>query len=313
MTYETILSEQMVDIEDLDLEDYVIKFLNGYVGFIEGIWLIMTIMALIVAVAPPLRSIGVHGKRLTQGQTFQRSIVDEDFEGFIARLVVPKAYFTHFYYVGSITTAIIILWTIFRPYPVNQLSSLLFLAHCLRRLYECHRLTLFEDAQMHMTAYFVGLLHYTLAPLTILVAICEQRIVAPHSALGGLGSGNLIRHGIISLLFVLFNILQYNTHYALFLMKTRSVKDGSSGDGSGHSFPRAWMFSYCACPHYAAEIGLYVCLLLLHSRCKSMYFLALWVAANLSVVAYQQYCWYLEVFPDEVLSRRWYILIPFVW
>ncbi|RYG64110.1 hypothetical protein EON64_14645 [archaeon] len=278
----------------------------------------MTLLALVVAAVPELQVVGVHGKRLAnQSQPVHKSIVDEDFEGFIARLVVPKAFFSHFYVVGSTISTLVLAWAGCRPYPVNQLTALLFLLHCLRRLYECQRLTLYGNAQMHLAGYLVGLLHYTLAPLTLLVAMCEQKIASPHSGvLLGLRGRDLMWSGVVSLMFLGYSMLQHQTHHALYLMKMRCLKEGGSSSNSNssvHSFPRAWMFSHCACPHYAAEIGLYLCLLLSNPRCKSMYFLALWVAANLSVVAYQQYCWYLETFPDEVLSRRWYILIPFVW
>ena len=89
-----------------------------------------------------------------------------------------------------------------------------------------------------------------------------------------------------------------------------------SGNKTVHlySFPRGFGFDYVVCPHYTAEIVIYISFLMLDPASSSLRCLLLWVTSNLSVVADSQFHWYLEKFPEETKKKSsWKRLIPGLW
>ena len=83
---------------------------------------------------------------------------------------------------------------------------------------------------------------------------------------------------------------------------------------SVYSFPVGFGFDYVACPHYTAEIIIYISFCMLAPSSIPLLCLLLWVLTNLSVVAESQYQWYNKNFQKEVsLKKGWNRLIPGVW
>lgn len=81
-----------------------------------------------------------------------------------------------------------------------------------------------------------------------------------------------------------------------------------------YSFPRGFGFDYVGCPHYTAEIAIYLSFYILQPTSVPLFCMLLWVTANLSVVADSQYEWYRKNFAEEVSKiRSWRRLLPFVW
>ena len=69
-------------------------------------------------------------------------------------------------------------------------------------------------------------------------------------------------------------------------------------------FPTGLGFDWVYCPHYTAEIVLYVSLALLLPRSGAVQAMLLFVAANLAVVADRNYAWYLQHFPRHAKDPR---------
>ena len=83
---------------------------------------------------------------------------------------------------------------------------------------------------------------------------------------------------------------------------------------SVYSFPVGFGFDSVACPHYTAEIIIYISFCMLSPFSFPLLCLLLWVVTNLSVVADSQFLWYHKNFPKELsLKKEWKRLIPGVW
>lgn len=295
---------------DDDVEDYVLNFLSHWVDVVNALWLLMSFCALLAAGVPQLSCVGVHGKRSTANKP--HISVDPNW---IAKFTVPKRYFMHFYVIGSSLSVLLLIWMVFRPYHLKLLTVTLFLIHCIRRLWECMTLTEFGDSVMHIGGYLVGLVHYILVPLSLLIVAGEEKISHTHHfLLLGLRRNDSLRTLIVILIYALSSALQFHSHRTLYTLKRKQLKDEHSVEQSDrYSIPSGGGFEYCCCPHYLAEIGIYLALTISAPHCKTMYYLLAWVITNLSVVAYKQFSWYIERFPEEVEKRRLSALFPFLW
>lgn len=230
---------------------------------------------------------------------------------------VPKSYFTHFYFTGVIVSLCLL--------ANNDQSDVsmplcLFLLHVSRRLYECLCITIYGDSMIHLAGYVVGILHYVLVPISI--GHMNGNYNQSAKALTLASSSSI-------LLFIIANIMQFRFHHILFLAKLKMKSNhhlirGISGingtiDGSKDKYkyplPEGIGFDSVCCPHYTAEIIIYLSLWMMdmHNYTASLVFL--WVVANLSVVANLQFQWYKQQYGHELMVKRkhWKRLIPGGW
>lgn len=81
-----------------------------------------------------------------------------------------------------------------------------------------------------------------------------------------------------------------------------------------YSFPVGFGFDSVACPHYTAEILIYISFCMLSPSSLPLFSMLVWVVTNLSVVADSQFEWYKKNFPTEMnLKKEWKRMIPGVW
>jgi hypothetical protein len=117
-------------------------------------------------------------------------------------------------------------------------------------------------------------------------------------------------------LFIVFTWLQHTTHRALSALRSRSGRNGSGRDSSLYVVPQGGAFTVLVAPHYNAEMGIYVALLLLLGTWHSLWTLVtLFVVINLTHAAYKTRVWYSRTFPHfNVLTRnaKRYILLPYI-
>lgn len=231
---------------------------------------------------------------------------------------VPKSYFTHFYITGSIVSLCLL--------TSNDKSNFsiplcLFLLHVSRRLYECLYITIYGDSKIHLAGYLVGILHYVLVPISIGLINVNNNQSA--KALTLVSSLSIV-------VFIIANIMQFRFHYILFLakLKMKSNHHSISGttigingtiDGSkdkyNYPLPEGIGFDSVCCPHYTAEIIIYLSLWMMDMYNYTAALVFLWVVANLSVVANLQFQWYKEQYGHELMVKRkhWKRLIPGGW
>jgi hypothetical protein len=81
-----------------------------------------------------------------------------------------------------------------------------------------------------------------------------------------------------------------------------------------YEVPRGSWFQYVCCPHYTAEILIYISFMLLSPNSFAMRCLVIWVTSNLAVTGKRQLDWYrTNNHLKNHIPDHWYVLIPGVW
>ncbi|XP_069555339.1 polyprenal reductase [Brachyistius frenatus] len=192
---------------------------------------------------------------------------------------VPKRWFLHFYAISVVWNGFLLALYLNFTYqhqsypvwlsslldiitgvqrsesPVPQLSTLLvqllLCVHSLRRLLECLFVSVFSDGAMHVVQYAFGLGYYIVLGLTVL---CSDRV--------GKGTGTLLSqldwlHVAGFVLFIGASLLQHQS--IALLARLRTGKSGAV-ETLAHRVPRGGWFELVSCPHYFAELLIYVSL-----------------------------------------------------
>ncbi|KAM3875852.1 polyprenal reductase [Diretmus argenteus] len=245
---------------------------------------------------------------------------------------VPKRWFRHFYAVsvgwnGLLLALSLNLILLNQPYPlwltdiltfltgvpradrqVPQVSTLfvqlLLWAHSLRRLLECLLVSVFSDGAMHMVQYIFGLGYYVILGLTVL---CSDHLDI------GKETGTLLSqldwfHLAGSALFVWASLLQHRSMVLLARLRT-----GNSGavETLAHRVPSGGWFELVSCPHYFAELLIYISLSVVFGGLSLTWWLVvLYVLFNQALAA--QLCHEFYISKHESYPRHRNAFIPFV-
>ncbi|KAJ7986485.1 hypothetical protein DPEC_G00340370 [Dallia pectoralis] len=142
---------------------------------------------------------------------------------------------------------------------VPQVSTVLVLlmlwVHSLRRLLECHFVSVFSDGVIHIVQYLFGLAYYILLGLT---ALCLDPLKTGDGSPGfPLFSQLQWYHVIGAVLFFWASLLQHRS-----LVLLAKLRTGGSGtvETMAHRVPRGGWFELVSCPHYFAELLIYASL-----------------------------------------------------
>ena len=210
----------------------------------------------------------------------------------------------------------------------------LFALHSLRRLWESLFTFHYGDAKMHVSGYLVGVLYYVVGPLTLFVESGASSPTPTSSQTPSLGQSC-----VAVALFASANVLQHLFHRKLGGArrqgqprgrdqqneerhqkggnKQQQKKKQQQENGEKHYlFPIGPGFDWVYCPHYTAEILLYVSLALLLPHSRAVQAMLLFVVTNLAVVADRNYAWYLQHFPRHTKDPRYHRrkrLLPFLY
>jgi hypothetical protein len=315
------------------------------------VWVVFTLCSVLTSCLPFLQKIARHGKcnthtaikeRRTGSSSISLQTIADDLH---EKLFIPKKLFVHLYLIGAgcavyhlhraVTEALLLhppplplppspatatataaMWVLHRMQQHRlALVLLLWTGHVLRRLLESLFLTHYGASRMHLGGYAAGLVHY------ILVPVCFREAAGTATYTGstaGPGSSSmpplivlLLCWALPGLLFVLANFYQFQTHRILFRMKTQQR---ASPHPDRYHLPTESWFKVVCVPHYTAEVVIYFSLALLLPCCHSWSpeLLVVWVTANLSVVAQNQWLWYQQQYPAEI-PHPWYKLLPYIW
>jgi 3-oxo-5-alpha-steroid 4-dehydrogenase 3 len=288
---------------------------------LNKLWVLMIIGAVLVLIIPALHPIALHGKNYQEKPSENNEL---SFSSSV--LLVPKRFFIHFYIVSCCLQLCFICKDLFfLSHPIIYLTKCLFFLHSFRRFCECYSITSYGNSMMHIGGYIAGIVHYVAAVLTLEVASFESHHLRDHSFSLPFSEKSMQSNrstlGVFILvsLFCIMNYLQYQSHFILWKSKNKQMKEetkissSSSTSSIRYSIPNEGLFLYCCCPHYFTEIMIYLSLFILESQCLTILLMFIWVLTNLSIVAYQQYQWYLENDFDNLTSRRRWIVFPFLW
>ena len=205
--------------------------------------------------------------------------------GFLSNWTVPQRWFAHFYFIGAIWNA----WLAFL-FIASQTQAqapavdgtFYFLAafalefHLLRRLAETVAVLHYPDgARMHGIAYLFGVSYYIVVPLSIIpyasnalyASILTRTWTSPATATMSRFSFdfNLLFspsslapiHWIGIAIFACGNALQFHSHLKLSQLSSTS-KWKKTNAPPKYKIPRGGAFEYVSCPHYLAEIVIYI-------------------------------------------------------
>ncbi|XP_056235129.1 polyprenol reductase [Seriola aureovittata] len=188
------------------------------------------------------------------------------------------------------------------PQLSTLLVQLLLWVHSLRRLLECLFVSVFSGGSMHLVQYFFGVGYYIVLGLTVL---CSDHM--------GKGSGPLLSqlHWLHVAGFTLFIAASLLQHQSLVLLaRLRTGKSGAV-ETLAHRVPHGGGFELVSCPHYFAELLIYISLALVFGGLSLTWWLVvLYVLFNQSLAA--QLCHDLYISKYESYPRQRKAFIPFV-
>lgn len=257
---------------------------------------------------------------------------------FLVRAIeVPKHYFTHFYvfasvYVGLIWAMSLGVFVFGVPAPEIFLDFLdffgtsarrescsaegafialtLLLVQCFKRLYECAFVNVKSNAKMNLLHYIVGYAHYFCAGTGILLEAPgfqnRHHVVNAFKWLHvELDLRNVSLVQVAASLVFLWAWYHQHVAHKIFADLRRGKKAAT------YSIPRGDWFEYVSCPHYLAEIVLYVCLsAILGVRHQTGLIVMGWVIINQIVAGLMSHFWYQDKFDNYPRSRK--AIIPFL-
>ncbi|XP_061635601.1 polyprenol reductase [Phyllopteryx taeniolatus] len=260
------------------------------------------------------------------GKTKQNLIRDD----WLCAFDVPKRWFWHFYATSLVWNGFLLAFSLnvtlrHHFYPnwltglINVLSGslhtgnqglhvstvllqLLLWSHSLRRLAECLCVSVFSDAVIHLLQYVFGLAYYLLLGLTVLCS--DHQTKASGSLLSQLKWFHLV--GIA--LFVAASVLQ---HQSLVLLAGLRTGKSGSVETLAHRMPKGGCFELVSCPHYLAELLIYVSLSLVAGGLSLTWWLVvLYVLFNQALAALLCHDHYVGKYPSYPARRK--AFIPFV-
>lgn len=299
------------------------------------IYVLLTLIVLSSLVVPFLQDLASHGKTryaatATGSAPTQQRHGYESSAAFLPSLMrrlshgdeflIQKRFFLHFYICGLLSLAVVFYFSASFPDPtmdrnpsVRNMTTLSLLGiHLTRRLYEClhvHRTT--SQSKMHLAGYLLGVLHYLLLPIVFVPLPCDHGREATVSS-------HELRESKVSLvirtaasLFCLWAQCQQYWHHCL-LAKLRLPNTSTSNAKTVYRLPVGGWFRFVTCPHYLAEILIYLAFAILlemqkehsaHNRFRHFVLLG-WVAINLTVSALSNHQWYTEHIPNHTQLGR---------
>jgi 3-oxo-5-alpha-steroid 4-dehydrogenase 3 len=300
---------------------------------------ILSALSLLAKFQPTLRaSVLAYGK-LTETSDQPTS----KFSLWISQQTVPKAWFLHFYLIGFLFALwcnleiTILLWkhkkgpivsvlahfdtpdfANTQPPIICLLTLCLITLHLGRRLYEVNIVERpSRQARMNISHYFIGIGFYGAMVFASWLEgaanlgvwdLSQQPMIL-------FDSHHLVRpHVIIALaLFVYASYHQYVCHRILANIRMNTRPSTSSAQSTIYRIPRGDWFEKVVCPHYLADILIYVSLCILNEL-RNLTLMAglLWTTINLSVTAGETERWYKKSFGSKYSNTfargRWIVL-----
>ncbi|XP_066533563.1 polyprenol reductase [Hoplias malabaricus] len=183
------------------------------------------------------------------------------------------------------------------------LVQLLMWIHCLRRLLECLFVSVFSSGVIHVVQYAFGLSYYIILGLTVLCVDIQQ---PAHGASAGLQFSWYHIAGV--LLFIWASLLQ---HRSLSLLASLRTNSSGKVETFAHRIPHGGWFELVSCPHYLAELLIYISLGVCCGCCSVTWWLVvLYVLFNQALAAQLCHEYYRSTFKSYPSNRK--AFIPFL-
>ncbi|XP_063776986.1 polyprenol reductase [Pseudophryne corroboree] len=252
--------------------------------------------------------------------------------GWLRHCDLPKRWFSHFYYVSVFWNGALLgllVWSLLlgghmpawiqslinffnkdpqHKVPGEEFSTLvaLFLLwlHSLRRLVECLFVSVYSNGVIHICQYCLGIGYYFLMGITLLDhAQMENKVTATELVLQ-------VRwyHLLGVLLYAWASLHQHRC--SVILANLRKSKSGKVRT-MNHSVPTGDWFESVSCPHYFAELLIYISIAILFGLAHiTLWLVVLFVLFNQSLAAILCHEFYHEKFDSYPAHRK--AFIPYV-
>lgn len=173
------------------------------------------------------------------------------------------------------------------PPPGNHprclaLVFILLLAHGCRRLTECVCIHAWTKRPANALIFLGGCGFYAMQ----IISYIFESSCADQDFLAALEQDASSAQGLTACAFFVFaSLIQLRAHAHLAATPKNSFE--GRRNGGGYSLPRAAMFRVVMCPHYSAEILLYISFAVASYVSRTSVFALVWTAANLAVTAFR--------------------------
>ena len=331
------------------------------------IYVLLATTALASRYVPLLSGLASHGKTsaiqsvgttTTTTTTKNKDILTSEW------LWISKSYFSHFYTIGIISWMIVFIMSTLNhqadEYSTNEnnnneaiyIAQTLLLIHLIRRCYEsyCIQKSNTSASKMHILGYLLGVGHYLVLPFVFFdcpppppFSTNTTEVSQPRSQKQDYSWLHIVLLFVTTIFNLYFQKEQYQHHLILASMRQhktpRNKKNDDICNPSNYTIPpKIRWFRYVFCPHYLAEILIYVTwaiqfeisssmssssqqqqpennnfvLSLLQSASqKRHWFLLIWVTTNLTISALKSLEWYRSKFATEdLLDKNRTAIIP---
>lgn len=229
-----------------------------------SIYVLLTFMAIISTFSPCLSRLAAHGKTRTSiirpvlkneclvsssSSSSSGSTIISKLKFFLDHpcLQIHKKHFTTFYSFGLLWSVIILSSYVVAPQQQQSAVFYLLYLHLSRRYLEC-RFVHVWNGTMHLAGYALGLIHYFLLPFIFLSNNVHHR---PREC-------STRRFAVGILLNLVAQYYQHVHHTILASYRNRSTRFEQKNQTNPYSIPSGFWFEYISCPHYLAEILVYL-------------------------------------------------------
>ncbi|CRH01366.1 polyprenol reductase, putative [Plasmodium relictum] len=204
----------------------------------------------------------------------------------IDTIIVPKIYFLHFYIIGLVINSILVIQDFHQNYKNERnafdfisVTNIIFEVHLLRRLLEqlfVVRTT--SNSFMHIFSYLLGISFYVVTPFSLYNSDKNE-----YSLL------NLFS----IILFIFGNLIQFDSHSRLAKLRPKDTKKNDIM----YKVPYGGFFYFVSCPHYFAEILIYLSFLILNTNFINLLNFVM-VSLILIINGLKTHNWYFKILED---------------
>ncbi|RIB21223.1 hypothetical protein C2G38_2078826 [Gigaspora rosea] len=273
--------------------------------------------------------------------TSARFTAKNPIEAYIQSLTVPKQWFKHFYIVGSLWAAFLIIDVIilrkgnkghvayfvqifdstekYEPEyfkePVTEciVGLIMFQVQTIRRMYECFFIERPSvGSKMHVGLYLLGLAFYLATGLSVFIegignfGILDSK--DNETNLFTIRSANFLSWNILLAMSV-FMYASYHQHILHKNLALLRLKSSSVSSQPLYSIPKGDWFDHISSAHYTAEIIIYFSLVILTKGFNlTIWLIVIWTTVCLGIVAKNYEKWGREKFGEEWPRNRWIIM-----
>jgi 3-oxo-5-alpha-steroid 4-dehydrogenase 3 len=193
----------------------------------------------------------------------------------------------------------------FNPSRLSTIFAVCFILHLIRRCYETFFVQKLSTNSMPFVHFLAGTGYYVAVPFSALIEIHDLFEFHGGTRTFAFGDEGLFLTLIGGALFLIGNAIQFQSHSIL-------AKLRESSSSRRFAIPQGGLFDRISCPHYLAEILIYISFLFVTQfQIINLWLILGFVVATLVHGSKQTHEWYLKKFDDYPRSRS--ALVPYVY